>query len=300
MKYHLIFLISFLLLCSCKGQAFLEIDEITAEHKLYVIPIRMVIDRFGSKEELLISRGFVIENEETIVEINKEWGKKQIENLDFPFYKVLLTKNGTILRSLSINKELTILLTGHGFYKFKSELLFKHKNSFNYLDWMNIRTAKLTDAKNLLSELDKGNFIYPHFVKPKSDFREYQGNIIVKRKKISEEDNYQKIVQHDFELDSVFLRYTNHLGSDSVTLNFWTRQKFNTKIPKDYIVIDEWKEFENIEFEVIGCKKDIIETIINKMEINVELETAPNITAKNNFINSLTREKLVKLHYLLN
>ena len=273
MKYTFIFLVSLLLVCSCQTQTFFEIYQITDEYKLFVIPIRLIIERNGTDEKLLIPQGFVIDNKETIEGINKEWGNQKIEESDIPYYKIYLVKNGEISRSLSINKDLTILLTGHGFFKFNSKLLFKHKESFEYLNWYNIQTEKISNAKKLLSELNKGNFIYPHFIQPKSDFQEYLGSITVKRKKIPEVENYQKTVQNDFEIDSIFMRSKRAIGEDSVSLNFWTKKELPKKGHKDYIVTKIWKEFENIEFEVSGCDIDVIETAVKKLNIEVEIKT---------------------------
>jgi hypothetical protein len=134
MKKSIILLLAVVQLYSCGGNAFLELDQITDDHKIFVIPIPLMIRHFGAEDELKIPQGFVIENQEAIKNITRNWGRTQTDKQDFPLYKVFLTKNGEIERSLSINKELTILLTGHGSYDFKPEQLFEHRNSFTYLN----------------------------------------------------------------------------------------------------------------------------------------------------------------------
>jgi hypothetical protein len=232
--------------------------------------------RLGANEELKIPQGFVIEDRQTIKNITREWGRSQSETRDFPLYKVFLTKNGEIERSLSINKELTLLLTGHGAYNFKPEQLFEHKNSFKYLNWISIKTTNLSHAKRLLSELEIRDFIYPSFINPSSDFRDFMGNMIVKRKNVSNNDNYQTIIQKDFGIESVLIKQTKQIGRDSISINFWTLNEFTESIPNNYILLNEWEEFKDLEFKVFGCEPEIIQELIIELEIEAEIKTTAN------------------------
>lgn len=277
MKNSIILFITVVQLYSCGGNAFLELDQITDDHKIFVTPIPLMIRHFGGDEELKIPQGFVIENQETIKNITGDWGRIQTDERDFPLYKVFLTKNGEIERSLSINKELTLLLTGHGSYDFKPEQLFEHQNSFRYLNWISIKTTNLSHAKRLLSELEKRDFIYPSFTIPRSDFRDFQGNMIVNRKNTPNNDNYQTIIQQDFGIDSVLIKETKQIGKDSVSINFWTQAEFEESIPNNYILLNEWEEFHDLEFKVFGCDQEILEELIIELGFEAEIKTAPNI-----------------------
>jgi len=179
MKNIAIVLLSLILISCAEGQAFIEIEEITADNKLCIVPIRSMISQVGSGEKLLIPKPILIDDPKIIKTIISEWGTEKSQHPGFPIYKVVFTKMGKIIRTLSINENLSGIFTGHGYYTFNQNLLFKHKDSFEYLEWINIKTSKLEDCKLLLNKLSQSGFIYPDFIYPSSDFQDYSGEITV-------------------------------------------------------------------------------------------------------------------------
>lgn len=272
MKYLVILLITLVLIGCSNGKAFLELNDITDKHKLYIIPMEFILSELGSTNELLIDKPIIIEKTETIITIVKEWGHGRIENPAIPIYRVFLTENEKIIRSLSINEDLTALLTGHGKYNFSPELLFKHQETIESLDWITIEAPNVRDAKSLISHLSQISFIYPAFIEPPSDFTNSLGEISVRRKMIEGIEEYDSILVKDFQIDSIFIRSSNFQTADSVSLTFWTTEELDSTITPEYVVTAGWQEFSEIKFKLVGCKPELVKAIIEEHGIEVNIK----------------------------
>lgn len=43
-------------------------------------------------------------------------------------------------------------------------------------------------------------------------------------------------------------------------------------LPPEYTLVNNWKEFENIEIEITGYKKELVESIAKDLKIDVMIE----------------------------
>jgi hypothetical protein len=77
MKNIAIVLLSLILISCAEGQAFIEIEEITADNKLCIVPIRSMISQVGSGEKLLIPKPILIDDPKIIKTIISEWGTEK-------------------------------------------------------------------------------------------------------------------------------------------------------------------------------------------------------------------------------
>lgn len=272
MKRNLSALLIILLFGCSKGQAFLEVENVSDLNELLIIPLRPVINELGGSDELLIAEPILINNPKTIEAIINNWGKKESGHPGFPYYIVLLTENNEVIRTVSLNSDLTGMSTGHGFYDFNKDELFLYEDEFKYLEWVNIKVKNIQEARALLGAISSQRFIFPEFIYPNGDFQNFSGEFTVHISSRKDIDEYEPFLKKELNDSSIFLVRRAGLATDSVELTIRTMADISTTIPSGYILTKDWEEYINIEFDIVGIEKDKVISIAKKLGINAEIK----------------------------
>ncbi len=271
-KNILLLLLISILGCSKKGEAFLAVEEISQKNEILIFPLRPLISELGNKDELLVPNPIRIKDPATIERIINEWGKNKSGHPGFPFYKVLLNQSNEVIRSVSLNKELSGMFTGHGYYQFSKEELFQHEHAFEKLSWVNIKLKSLEDSRKLISALYQQKYIYTEFIYPNGDFQLYSGEFKVRVPSRPSVEDYEPILQKELNDTTYQLILRSDVGADSVDLTIRTMKPLTTYLPNDYTLISDWMEYEDIEVDIVGIDKNQVVSTANKLGINAEIK----------------------------
>jgi hypothetical protein len=272
MKRNL-FILLFIALFGCsKGQAFLDVGNISVNHEFLIVPMRSIINEIGSTENLLIPEPILIENPKTIESIINSWGTKESGHPGFPYYIVLLTENKKVIRTVFLNNDLSGMFTRHGFYQFSKDELFQYEDEFKYLKWLNIKVKDIEKARELIDAISSQRFIFPEFISPNGDFQNFSGEFTVHISSRKDIDEYEPLLKKELNDSSIFLIRRAGIATDSVELTIRTMADISSTIPSGYILTKDWEEYINIEFEIVGIEKDQVISIAKKLGINAEIK----------------------------
>lgn len=268
MPKPLFIILSILLSSSCSGQAFQELENITSDNKLLIFPLRPLINKVGV-DNTLIEKPILIEDSEVINKIIEEWGKNESPRAGFPIYKVVLIDDNKMIRSVSLNDNLSTIFTGHGYYEFDKNLLFKHEESFHPIDWVKLNFKTISNARTFINTLQDEHFIYYETVNPYGIRLDKEGTISLKtlNQPSLELEEYEKLLSKEFSQD-ISIKSSQQVG-DSIILNILTEKTFSNNQPAKYKSITGWEPITDIEIDIVGCKEEDVIQLAEKL--NMEL-----------------------------
>lgn len=269
----------FLLLgCTNRYKVLEPIDPAGNNYKLYILPINNItVDSTESEGQVIIDRPILIDDQDAIKLMRKEWvlPPSEVPKEKNVRYKLVIYDGDEAAITAWIDETFKILIWEDELLSFHDSLLFNYKDEFKYLPEFVIGVVDVEDArifKSLVLSaggliIDKTN-IQNHWQnfdgmielrRPRGDLR--PGRKVGKLREKIKDDFPNKdffLLSYEFDPDSVSMCVS--IAADSVFIDF---------IPEFYTVEREFVKYDSIKFSCIGLEEDELISIAEDNDLNL-------------------------------
>jgi len=252
----LIFIIILQFSCDGSKRIFKDLDTTGDNLKICIFPLNLNIGEETCA--LPLKNGILIDDQQIIKTILNEWEYNENAKICFPEFKVYILKGNVLHYSLSFNRCLDNVQTGHGSFVFEPNKLLKHKDFFNPLIGIEVQFEKLEECRSFKNIIENEAFILVEGADSLFEWEKYRGTVQIKKEGIKNligldaEDLINRELQSNKNYE--LINWTYNKGDASIIMELMTDSSIY--LPKTYSSLRGYQEFQNISFNLIGVDKE--------------------------------------------
>ena len=257
---------------SCKDENVFKQNGVFSKNtKLFIFPYSfesLTIDECNKT----IKEGVLIENVEIINDIFTTW-KGQIHDGSFiPGYRLQIVKNNILYASATLNDCLTEIQTSQGVFSFSPNNLLKYKNYFKPLVGLNIQVEDIDECRKLKNIISNQAYVLLEGIDSVFLWEKYSGTVKIKKEGFKNFPglDVDSLIKEELKSNKKFeiTNWENNESEGSIIVELLSDSTIY--IPKGYSLLQKFKEFKNISFDVIGIDKEKITRIAKANNIKIK------------------------------
>lgn len=199
--------------------------------------------------------------------INSIYNQIPIEKIEMPFPPSLIglfSIDGKIYSNFYLSKDFTQIHTSKGNFRIEKNNFFKFKDKFKPIRLSSVFIPERKEAIRCREALKKNQFLLNEGKTYTPFWIKFKGEINLQLKTTQQNREIEEILIEELsnnlgKFDLLRMKFDNDIYTLKIAC-----EKFEGKLPKNYIIAEKFTYYTNIEIEVLGKDKDEISRLLDK------------------------------------